>query len=338
MCSSDLGEWVCNTSVEEITYDHIPVQTLQPPAVVRLVRSPVAIVGKHIGYVPGAGDEIPDALRAIGYQVTELKDAVPAAALSGYDAIVLGVRAVNANPVIREFMPALLQYAEAGGTLVLQYNTSFETATDRFTPHEMKLSRFRVTEEDAEVRFIRPDHPVLNVPNKITPEDFKGWVQERGLYFPGSWGPQFQPVISMNDAGEQPGDGAILVAETGKGHFVYTALSFFRQLPEGVPGAFRLFANLRPVWNLPGVPSRYTGIDLVIVRENTEDLYAGLEHQVVPGVVESLKIITERASTRIARFAFQHARKHGRKKVTSIHKANIMKLSDGLFQIGRAHV
>jgi isocitrate dehydrogenase (NAD+) len=105
----------------------------------------------------------------------------------------------------------------------------------------------------------------------------------------------------------------------------------FTSVNVGLRKALDLYANLRPVWNLPGIDSRFQGVDLVIVRENTEDLYAGLEHEVVPGVVESLKIITEKASTRIAQFAFQHARKHGRKKVTSIHKANIMKLSDGLF-------
>jgi len=232
------------TSLEEINYDHIPVQTLQPPASVKLVRVPVARNGSRIGYVPGAGDEIPDALRAIGYAVAELKEPLPVSSLMDFDAIVLGVRAVNANPVIRSFMPALLQYAEAGGTLVVQYNTNFEYATDRFAPFELKLSRFRVTEEDAEVRFKAPDHPVLNQPNKLTVGDFDGWVQERGLYFPGTWAPEFKAMLSMNDTGEPAGDGAVLVASYGKGFYVYTALSFFRQLPEGVPGAYRLFANL----------------------------------------------------------------------------------------------
>ncbi|MFM7193495.1 MAG: PIG-L family deacetylase [Bacteroidota bacterium] len=238
------GDVVCTTSIEEINYDHIPVQTLQPPAVVKLVRTPVAKLGTRIGYVPGAGDEIPDALRAIGYEVTELKEPLPATSLTGFDAIVLGVRAVNANPVIRAFMPSLLQYAENGGTLIVQYNTNFDLAAERLAPYELRLSRFRVTEEDAQVRLLDPGHQVLNVPNKITTEDFNGWVQERGLYLPGTWAPQFKPILSMNDTGEPAGDGSVLVAPVGKGYYVYTALSFFRQLPEGVPGAYRLFANL----------------------------------------------------------------------------------------------
>lgn len=250
------GNVVCTTSIEEINYDHIPVQTLQPPAVVRLVRAPIARAGSRIGYVPGAGDDIPAALRSIGYEVTELKEPLPASSLQGFDAIVLGVRAVNANPVIRSFMPALLKYAEEGGTLVLQYNTNFELASDRFSPYELKLSRFRVTEEDAQVRLIDPGHPVLNVPNKITPDDFNGWVQERGLYFPGTWAPQFKPVLSMNDTGEPAGDGSVLVAPVGKGFYIYTALSFFRQLPEGVPGAYRLFANLVSLRSTAEAPSK----------------------------------------------------------------------------------
>ena len=250
------GNVVCTTSIEEINYDHIPVQTLQPPAVVRLVRAPIARAGSRIGYVPGAGDDIPAALRSIGYEVTELKEPLPASSLQGFDAIVLGVRAVNANPVIRSFMPALLKYAEEGGTLVLQYNTNFELASDRFSPYELKLSRFRVTEEDAQVRLIDTGHPVLNVPNKITPDDFNGWVQERGLYFPGNWAPQFKPVLSMNDTGEPAGDGSVLVAPVGKGFYIYTALSFFRQLPEGVPGAYRLFANLVSLRSTAEAPSK----------------------------------------------------------------------------------
>lgn len=242
--SAMAGDVVCTTSIEEIKYDHIPVQTLQPPAMVKLVRTPVAIAGTRIGYVPGAGDEIPDALRAIGYEVTALKEPLPASSLIGFDAIVLGVRALNANPLIRSFMPALLQYAENGGTLVIQYNTNFDLAADRFAPFELKLSRFRVTEEDAPVRILDAGHPVLNIPNKITADDFSGWVQERGLYFPGTWASQFKPVISMNDTEEPAGDGSILVAPVGKGYYIYTSLSFFRQLPEGVPGAYRLFANL----------------------------------------------------------------------------------------------
>jgi hypothetical protein len=128
--------------------------------------------------------------------------------------------------------------------MIVQYNTSFDFETTRYSPYKLTLSRDRVTEEDAEVRILKPDHPILNVPNKITATDFAGWVQERGLYFPNSWGGEFEAILSMNDKGEKPADGSLLVAKYGDGYYIYTALSFFRELPEGVPGAYRLFANI----------------------------------------------------------------------------------------------
>jgi hypothetical protein len=130
--------------------------------------------------------------------------------------------------------------------MVVQYNTNFdlEIDADKFSPFSITLSRDRVTQEDSEVRILKPDHPVLNTPNKITSADFEGWVQERGLYFPGKWAPEYDAVLSMNDTGEPAKDGSLLIAKYGNGHYVYTGLSFFRELPEGVPGAYKLFANI----------------------------------------------------------------------------------------------
>jgi hypothetical protein len=166
--------------------------------------------------------------------------------LKKVDAVVLGVRALNTNERIRFMMPDLLNYVKEGGTLVVQYNTSndLEIDKDKFSPYPLNLSRDRVTEEDSEVRILKPEHPVLNYPNKIRAQDFNGWIQERGLYFPSAWGEQFNAILSMNDKGEKPKDGSLLVANYGDGYYVYTGLSFFRELPEGVSGAYKLFANL----------------------------------------------------------------------------------------------
>lgn len=180
-------------------------------------------------------------------EVWEMKnEEVTAANLKKVDAIVLGVRALNTNERIRYFMPALLNFVKDGGTMVVQYNTNFdmEIDADKFSPFSLTLSRDRVTQENSEVRILKPDHVILNSPNKITDADFQGWVQERGLYFPSAWSPEFEAILSMNDAGESAKDGSLLVAKFGKGHYVYTGLSFFRELPEGVPGAYKLFANL----------------------------------------------------------------------------------------------
>lgn len=234
-----------STGLEEIRYDHIPVQTLQPPAEVRLVRATVNINGRTVGYIPGAGDEIPDALRAMGYQVTLLgAEETRLEVLRKFDAVVLGIRAFNTNEVLRERYVDLHAYVREGGTVVVQYNTTGDLSPAKFAPFDLTLGRERVTEENTEVRFLAPGHPVLQKPNAITERDFEGWVQERGLYFAASWAPEFTPILSANDAGEPARNGGLLVAQSGKGYFLYTGLSFFRQLPEGVPGAYRLFANL----------------------------------------------------------------------------------------------
>lgn len=236
-----------NNSLLTIQYDHIPTQTLLPPAQAKAVRLNISKEGSVVGYIKGAGDDIPASLRNLGYEVWEMKnDEVTAANLKKVDAVVLGVRALNTNERIRFFMPELLSYVKEGGTLIVQYNTSgdMEIDPDKFSPYPITLSRDRVTEEKSEVRILKPDNAVLTSPNKITSKDFEGWVQERGLYFPSAWGPEFEAPLSMNDKGEQPRNGSLLVAKYGEGHYVYTGLSFFRELPEGVPGAYKLFANL----------------------------------------------------------------------------------------------
>ncbi len=228
-----------------IVHDHIPTQVVMPPAEARVVRADVRRKGQNVGYVQGAGDQVPAGLREIGYTVTELSvdDLVPDR-LRGFDAIVLGVRAYNTLDRIRFQQPALFDYVKGGGTLIVQYTTGQELKVESVAPLPLTISRERVSEEGAEVRFLAPDHPVLNRPNRITASDFEGWVQERGLYFAGKWDPAFTAVLSSNDAGEPPRDGGLLVAKYGEGWFVYTGYSFFRQLPAGVPGAYRLFANL----------------------------------------------------------------------------------------------
>ncbi len=232
-----------NKSLREISYDHFPIQTLLPVAEAKIVKMDIARGGELIGYVRGAGDDIPLALKTMGYQVWEMKDEeVTLENLKRVDAVVLGVRAVNTNERLEFLMPDLFTYVKQGGTLVVQYNTS--TAIDKFTPYPLTLSRDRVTEEDAEVRILKPNHPVLNFPNKITASDFDGWIQERGLYYPNKWDNQFEAILSMNDTGEKPSDGSLLIAKYGEGNYVYTGLSFFRELPEGVPGAYKLFSNI----------------------------------------------------------------------------------------------
>jgi hypothetical protein len=206
--------------------------------------------GESIGYVQGAGDQVPAALREIGYAVTELSvdDLIPER-LRTFDAVVLGVRAYNTLDRIRFQQAALFDYVRGGGTLIVQYATAQGLKVDAVAPLPLTLSRERVSEEEAEVRFLAPDHPALNTPNRIAPADFEGWVQERGLYFAGTWDPGFTAVLSSNDAGEPARDGGLLVARHGEGWFVYTGYSFFRQLPAGVPGAYRLFANLIALGN-----------------------------------------------------------------------------------------
>lgn len=236
---------VHRTGRVDLRYEHIPAQLLQSRAQARVVSLDLAVTAKRIGYVTGAGDLVAEALTRMGCAVTTLSavDLTPER-LATFDAVVLGVRAYNTRADLVPLLPKLFAYAEAGGTLVIQYNTTADLQTTQLAPFPLKLSRDRVTDEQAVVTFLAPDHPALTRPNRLGTADFEGWVQERGLYFPSEWDARFTPLIACSDPGEGPLRGALLVAPHGRGHVVYTGLSFFRQLPAGVPGAYRLFANL----------------------------------------------------------------------------------------------
>jgi len=230
---------------KEINYPHIPLQLLQPPASFKAVSLNLAIRGHKVGYLPGAGDGVADCLKQMGCSVTTLTDAdLTPERLHGLDAVVIGVRAFNVRTNLEAHLPGLFAYVEAGGTVVAQYNRPENSRTFKVAPYDLHLSGERVTDENAAVTFLAPDHPVLNTPNKITEADFTGWVQERGIYFPNQWDEHFTPILACGDPGEAPLKGGLLVAQYGKGHYVYTGLVFFRELPAGVPGAWRLFANL----------------------------------------------------------------------------------------------
>ena len=228
-----------------IEYDHIPVQTIFPPAEIHVVLLDVKTAGTKIGYIPGAGDAIPEALQRMGYTVDMLSEAdMNPDVLSRYDAIVLGIRALNTVDRIGFYMPALFSYAEQGGVVILQYNTHRNLKAETYSPYTFTISQDRVTDETAEMRVLAPEHPVLHFPNTISPADYENWVQERGLYFASAWDAAFTPIFSANDPDEKPTEGSLLIARHGEGWFVYTGLSWFRQLPAGVPGAYRMFANL----------------------------------------------------------------------------------------------
>lgn len=232
------------TTTLRIDYPHIPPVLLQPDAGEKITSVDVVTRGHAIGYIQGTGDEVPDALRQLGYAVSMLAPAqLTPAALRHFDAVVVGARAFNTHDLGPQ-MPALFAYVEGGGTMVVQDNWPRGLRTHPIAPYPLALSQERVTNEQAPVTFLAPESPVLNAPNRITAADFEGWIQERGVYYASEWGSAFVPVLAMSDPGEAPLKGGLLVARYGKGYYVYTGLVFFRQLPAGVPGAYRLFANL----------------------------------------------------------------------------------------------
>jgi LmbE family N-acetylglucosaminyl deacetylase len=234
-----------NKGLRIINYEHIPVQTLFPFAEARLDKIDLKFAGKRIGYIAGAGDLVPESLKQIGYDVVDLTESqVLHADLSGFDAIVAGVRLYNVNDQIKNMQPKLMKYVENGGNLLIQYNVNSPLKIENIGPYPFRLSRDRVTEEDAKVTVLAPQNAVLNYPNKITDKDFDGWIQERGLYFVTGADQKYTSILSMNDNSESAKTGSLIVADYGKGRFVYTGISFFRQLPAGVPGAYRLFVNL----------------------------------------------------------------------------------------------
>lgn len=234
-----------NKELLEIDYNHIPKQAVLLTSKSKFVRLNIAKKGQTIAYIKGAGDKVPTSLRQIGYSVIELKeDEITQEKLQNFDAVILGIRAYNVNKRAKFYQKELHKYTENGGTLIVQYNTSHRVKVDEVAPFSIKLSRDRVVNENAKVTLINKDNEILNYPNKISEKDFDNWVQERGLYFPNEWSKEFTPLLSMHDKGETPKTGSLLVAKYGKGHFIYTGLSFFRELPAGVPGAYKLFANI----------------------------------------------------------------------------------------------
>ncbi|WP_248724974.1 PIG-L family deacetylase [Seonamhaeicola sp. ML3] len=240
-----IGNNAYTKELVEIKYDHIPYQTVQLPSESKVVRLDIQKRGENIAYIQGAGDVVPESLQQIGYSVRVIKpEDISAELLSRFDAVVVGIRAYNTVEALEFKQETLFDFVSKGGNMIVQYNTSHRLKTKQLAPYDLKLSRDRVTDENAEVRFLNPEHPVLNFPNKITQKDFEGWTQERGLYFPNQWSNEFTPILSMNDKNETPKDGSLLVAKYGKGYYIYTGLSFFREFPEGVSGAYRLFANM----------------------------------------------------------------------------------------------
>lgn len=229
---------------QQIAYEHIPVQTLFPAAEARLEQVDLKFAGKQIGYIAGAGDLIPESLKQVGYEVTMLDRNLLNGDLSRFDAIVTGVRLYNINEDVAAIQPRLLAYVKSGGTLIQQYNVNTPLKINQIGPYPFSISRDRVTEEHAAVEFLKPAHSILNYPNKISQKDFEGWIQERGIYFASNLDAHYTTLLRMSDKSEQPSEGALIVADYGKGKYIYTGLVFYRELPAGVPGAYRLFVNL----------------------------------------------------------------------------------------------
>ncbi|RXR28502.1 LmbE family protein [Flavobacterium piscinae] len=232
---------------EQITiqYEHIAQQQVLVNSEAKFNKLDIVTTNEKIAYIMGAGDEIPLYLTQMGYEVSVINpEEITSENLATFQVVILGIRAYNTVDELAFKQQILFDFVKNGNTMIVQYNTTGKMKVKELAPLSLKISRDRVTEEDAEVRFLAPNHKILNFPNKITSNDFKGWVQEQGLYYPNEWDATFTPILSSNDKDEKPKNGGLLVAQYGKGHYIYTGLSFFRELPAGVAGAYRLFANL----------------------------------------------------------------------------------------------
>ncbi|MDA1315606.1 MAG: PIG-L family deacetylase [Acidobacteria bacterium] len=241
-----VGGQTIETGIREIDYPHFPVQVVFPKAEMRVERADVKLLSKNIGYIMGSGDKVPEALEQLGARVTLVgDDELTSGDLARFDAIILGIRALNTRAGVLAAKERLLSYVESGGTLVVQYNTAARRGpTDVLGPYPLTASSERVSEENAPVRLLESQHPLLESPNRISGEDFEGWVQERGLYFMTEWDERYDALLESSDSGEPPRRGGLLYARHGKGIYIFTGYSWFRQLPAGVPGAYRIFANL----------------------------------------------------------------------------------------------
>lgn len=238
-----------------IDFNHITKQQVLKPSESKFIRMDLKTSNKRIAYIMGAGDDVPNSLTQMGYKVTVLNpDEISPEKLANFDVVMTGVRAYNTVKSLANKQNILFDFVKGGKTMLVQYNTPNDLVTENVAPFSMKISRDRVTEENAEVRFLEPNHPVLNLPNAITAKDFQGWKQEQGLYYPNEFDKAFTPILSSNDKGETPKNGALLIAPYGKGYYIYTGLSFFRELPEGVSGAYKLLANMISLQNPVTVP------------------------------------------------------------------------------------
>ena len=237
----------CNKSIARINYDHIPSQFVLSDCKVYVQKIELKKELKPIAYIEGAGDDVPKCLEQIGYTITKLSDEqILNEDLSKYAAIVTGIRAYNTNNRLQVCYQKLMNYVNNGGNLIVQYNTNNRIGPllAKIGPYPFSISRERVTDEKSPVNFLVPEHPILNYPNKISTSDFENWIQERGIYFTNELDSNYVSILEMNDNGESKNKGSLITAKYGKGNFVYTGLSFFRELPAGVPGAYRLFVNL----------------------------------------------------------------------------------------------
>jgi hypothetical protein len=238
-----------------INYDHITKQQVLKTAEVKCLRLDLKNNQERVAYIMGAGDEVPNSLIQMGYKVTIVKpEELTPEKLENYDVVMTGIRAYNTVLSLANKQQLLFNFVKEGKTMIVQYNTTDDLVTNTLAPYPLKISRDRVTEENAEVRFLNPSHPVLNYPNSITATDFKGWKQEQGLYYPNEFDKAFTPILSSNDKNESPKEGALLIAPYGKGNYIYTGLSFFRELPEGVSGAYKLLSNMisiKPTITMP---------------------------------------------------------------------------------------
>jgi LmbE family N-acetylglucosaminyl deacetylase len=240
-----------------INYDHISKQQVLKTAEIHCIRLDLKTNGEKIAYIMGAGDEVPKSLTQMGYQVTLLKpEEITPEKMETFDVVMTGVRAYNTVHALANKQDILFDFVKGGKTMIVQYNTNDDLVTSNIAPYPLKISNDRVTEENAEVRFLAPNHPALNYPNTITQNDFKGWKQEQGLYYPKEFDKAFTPILSSNDNGEIAKNGALLIAPYGKGNYIYTGLSFFRELPEGVSGSYKLLSNMISIKSAVTIPNK----------------------------------------------------------------------------------
>ncbi|MFN3940831.1 MAG: PIG-L family deacetylase, partial [Chitinophagales bacterium] len=247
------AEWQTAKKITFVKYDHIQRQVIIENAAPQLIRLNTVIPELRVGYIEGAGDKVFESLEQLGLDITLINPAnFSLSEFKKYDVIIAGIRAYNTTKELANAQNYLLQYMEQGGLYIVQYNTSWDLYSDNFAPYPLKIGRGRVSVETAPVNFLIPEHAVLNIPNKIVEADFDNWVQERGLYFATDLDKRYSTPLAFTDPGEQPQNGALIIADYGQGAFMYTGISFFRELPAGVPGAYRLFMNMlsyRPAKN-----------------------------------------------------------------------------------------